>query len=253
MALTWIKQGDESAAMAKQAEAETVKRKQEQGKMFRFWLKEGEDVRMTFVDGALNHEGFLTPPRFYEHQMYLNGSWNNQFVCPEKTNPGSGDKCPLCEAGDRPAMVALFTVIDHREFKGKTDIVYRDTPKLLVAKSQTFELLNKIAMKRGGLAGCTFDVSRMGDKAASVGSMFDFVEKHDLDDLKKNLVRTYKDDKGVEKTVSVFVAADYEKEIIYRDAAELRAMGLGKPTTPSAAGGNAGNTPAGSGNYADQL
>lgn len=257
MALTWMKKGEDSVKLAQQAEAEAEKRKQEQGKMFRFWLKEGEDVRITFVDGALTSEGFLMPPRYYEHQLFLNGSWNNQYVCPEKTNPESGEKCPICEGGDRPSLVALFTVIDHREFKGKNDVVYRDTPKLLVAKAQTFELLNKIAVKRGGLAGCTFDVSRMGDKAASVGSMFDFVEKHDVDVLKKEFTRKVKDDKGKEtgEVASVFVPADYETEIVYRTADELRSLGFGKGGVggaPKAAGQQSGND-GGTTDYSNQL
>jgi hypothetical protein len=241
MALKWMKKGEDSVALAKQEELAAEKRKEEQGKMFRFWIKEGEDARITFVDGELSAEGFLMPPRYYEHNLFLNGSWGNIFVCPEKTNPESGDKCPICAGGDRPALVALFTIIDHREFKGKNDVLHRDTPKLLVAKSATFELLNKIALKRGGLAGCSFDVSRMGDKAASVGSMFDFIEKHeDLDALKKEFVRKVKDDKGKEtgEIVTVFKPADYETEIVYRTADELLSMGFGKGGLGGAPKGN---------------
>lgn len=230
MALTWMKKGKESAALAKQEALAQEQRKAEQGNMFRFWIKEGEDARITFVDGELNDEGHLVPPRYYEHNLYLNGKWGNIYVCPEKTNPESGDKCPICAGGDRPSLVSLFTIIDHREFPGKEGKVYRDTPKLLVAKSQSFELLNKIAIKRGGLAGCSFDVSRMGDKAAAIGSMFDFVEKHDVKELEKEFTRKVKDDKGNEtnKVETVFKPANYEQEIVYRSAAELTEMGFGK-------------------------
>jgi hypothetical protein len=229
MALQWLKKGADSAAIAKKEEAEAQKRKDETGKMWRFYLKEKEEASITFVDGGLSPEGFLLPPRFYEHNMYLNGSWNNLFVCPEKTNPESGEKCPLCESGDRPSMVALFTVIDHRTFQSKSDSTksFTNSPKLLAAKSITFELLNKIALKRGGLAGATFDVSRIGDKAASVGSMFDFTEKRDAEVLKKLFTKTVKDEKGQEKTVSVYEAANYENEIEYRTGDQLRELGFG--------------------------
>ena len=46
---------------------------------------------------------------------------------------------------NRPSLVALFTIIDHRQIQSTKDKtkVYKDTKKLLVAKTQTFELLNK--------------------------------------------------------------------------------------------------------------
>lgn len=244
MALAWMKKGADSAKIAQQEEAEHQKRKEEQGKMWRFFLKEGEDASITFVDGELSPEGFLLPPRYYEHNLYLNGSWNNYFVCPEKTNPESGMKCPICEGGDRPSMVALFTVIDHRVFTSKSDTskTHTNSPKLLVAKSITFELLNKIALKRGGLAGAKFDVSRIGDKAAAVGSAFDFTDKRPIEELQALYTKEVKDEKTKEvKKVSVFVTPNYEDEIIFRTPEELRALGFGKAPTgggisPAAAG-----------------
>lgn len=232
MAFTFLKTGAASAQMAKQAAVEQEQRKEGAGKLYRFWLKENEEARITFVDGELTAEGFLCPPRYYEHNLFLNGSWNNFFVCPEKTNPDSKDSCPLCESPDRPTLVALFTIIDHRQFtsvKDKTK-VFKNTKKLLVAKPQTFELLNKIAIKRGGLAGCTFDTSRVGDKSASVGSMFDFVEKKPIEELKALYVVEKIDPKTNQKVKVVnFTPADYEKEIVYRTGDDLRKLGLGKP------------------------
>lgn len=230
MAVSWIKKGADSAKIAKQEEVEHEKRKSEQGKMFRFWLVDKEEGSITFVDGALSPEGYLLPPRYYEHNLFLNGSWNNHFVCPEKTNPESGEKCPICESGHKPALVALFTIIDHRVVPSKKDAskTYTNEPKILAAKAITFELLNKIALKRGGLAGATFDVSRIGDKSAAVGSMFDFTEKRDPEVLKALFTKTYKDEKGQDKTETVFVPAAYEEEIAYRTGDELRALGFGK-------------------------
>lgn len=232
MAFSFLKKGAESAQLAQKAAAEAEQRKQEQGKLFRFWLKLNETARITFVDGDLSAEGFLLPSRYYEHNMYEGGRWNNFYVCPQKTNPQSNEKCPLCEGGDRPSLVALFTVIDHREYKGKNDKVYKDLKRLMVVKNQTFEILNKLAVKRGGLAGCTFDVSRIGDKAASVGSMFDFVEKRPIEELKKKYMVEVVDPKTNAKTKkTLFEPADYEFEITYRTGDELRKMGKGAPNT----------------------
>lgn len=241
----FLKTGSASAEMAKKQAVEAEQRKSEQGKLFRFWMKDGEEARITFVDGELSPEGFLLPPRYYEHNLFLNGQWNNFFVCPEKTNPESKDTCPICESPDRPSLVALFTIIDHREFTGSKDKtkVYKDTKKLLVAKPQTFELLNRLAIKRGGLATCTFDVSRVGDKAAAVGSLFDFVEKTDLKVLQTKYQREVTDPKtNVKSKQTYFTPAEYEKEITYRSGKELLDLGLGK------SGSNGGGTasPAGS-------
>lgn len=227
MAFKFLKTGAESAKMAQRAAAEAEQRRSEQGKMFRFWMKEKEEARITFVDGELNAEGFLTPPRYYEHNLFLNGTWNNFFVCPEKTNPEANDKCPICESGDRPSLVALFTVIDHRQIPSTKDKnkIWKDQQKLLVAKPQTFELLNKHALKRGGLAGVTFDASRVGDKSASVGSMFDFVEKHSVEELQKQYQVEKLDPKTNTKVkVSNFVPADYESEIVFRSGEALRKL-----------------------------
>jgi hypothetical protein len=231
MGLSFLKTGAESAALAKQEAAEAQKRKEETGKLWRFFLGDNEDAKITFVDGELGEEGYLNPPRFYEHTVFYNGKYEN-FICPEKTNPGAKDACPNCEAGDRASLVAVFTIIDHRTFQSKDKTkTYSNTRKLFVAKPQTFELLNKLAMKRGGLVGCTFDVSRAGDKAPAVGSMFDFVEKHDIVSL-QTMFMVEKTDPKTNKvtTVTNFLAADYENELIYRTGDELRKLGLGKPS-----------------------
>lgn len=243
MAISWMKKGEASAQLAKQQEAEAEKAKSEQGKMFRFWLKDKESAQITFVDGALSADGFLLPPRFWEHNLNLNGTWNNYYVCPDKSDPQGGHKCPICEGGDKPSLISLFTIIDHRTFPGKNDKKYVNTRKLLAVKPITFELLNKAALKRGGLAGCTFEVSRIGDKAASVGSVFDFEKKEeDLDVLRQKYTITVKDDKGNEVVKTNFEPADYEQEIVYRTEEELRNLGFGKPPSMSGMGGSTGGS-----------
>ena len=94
--------------------------------------------------------------------------------------------------------------------------------KLFIAKRQTMQLLTKIALKREGLAGCTFDVSRIGDKSAGVGSQFDFVEKHE--DY-ESIASKY----GLK--LEEVQPAVYETEIRYLTPEELIALGLGKAHT----------------------
>lgn len=253
MAVSFMKTGAASAQLAKNAAAEQEQRRREQGKMFRFWLKDKEEARITFVDGDLSAEGFLLPPRYYEHNLFLHGTWNNFYACPEKTNPDAKDKCPICGGDDRPALVALFTIIDHRQIpsRDKTKI-WKDTKKLLVCKPQTFEILNMIAIKRGGLACATFDVSRVGDRAAAVGSMFDFIEKKPLAALQALYMVERKDPKtNALVKVTNFTPADYEAEVTNLTGDELRKLGLGKEDTSGvgAVSATAGPAP----DYSEQL
>jgi hypothetical protein len=256
MAVSWMKQGAASADLAKQEEAAQELRKSQQGKLYRWFLKDKEDAALTFVDGDLSPEGFLLPPRFYEHMVKVAGQWQTH-VCPEQTNPGSGQKCPICEQGEKASLVAVLTVIDHRSFKGKDDKVYANQRRLFVCKGQTFELLNKLAIKRGGLAGCRFDVSRNGDKAPAVGNLFDFTDKQDIELLKAKYTRTYEDKDGNKHTVCDFEPANYEEEIIFRDEMELRKMGFGKGNATGGMSGFSGSAPGGNAgskvDYSDQL
>lgn len=232
MSISWMKKGADSVAVQKKDEQEYEARKAEQGKMWRFWLKDKAEAQITFVDGDLSKEGFLLPPRFYEHSLMINGQLVN-IVCPEKTQPDGGEemKCPLCEGGDRSSLVAVFTIIDHRTVPSKDgQKMYKDVKRLLVVKGNTFEQLNKIAIKRGGLACARFDVARVGEKAPAVGSMFDFCEKKPLAELQAMYMDEIVDPKTNKKvTTTRFVAADYENEIVFRSGAELRKLGYGKP------------------------
>jgi hypothetical protein len=240
--ISWMKKGAESVAAVKQDAVEYEARKLEIGKMWRFFLRWKGDpkvksesdwkAQITFVDGDLSPEGFLLPPRFYEHGLMLNGQVSN-IVCPEKTNPSGGEdmKCPLCEGGDRPMLVAVFTIIDHRMQSSKDGTKhYKDTKRLLVVKSNTFEQLNMMAIKRGGLAGCKFDVMRVGEKAANVGDVFDFCDKKPVAELQAMYMDEVVDPKTNAKSmVTRFKPADYENEIVFRSGKELRAAGFGKP------------------------
>lgn len=229
---SWMATGEASATAAQQYEADVARRKEEQGKAFRFWLEEGEqNVMITFVDGNLVQTAagmVLLPPRYFEHNLKLNGRWGNHFVCPEKTVPGQGYKCPICEAGDRPSLVALFTIIDHRTFTGKENKVYKDTVKLFVANAQAFEQLNMLAQKVGGLAGSRWSVSRAGDKSPRTGNSFFPEGKKPVEELTKEFMYEQVDPKTNHKTwMTKFAPLDYESEIIFRTDEQLRQLGLG--------------------------
>lgn len=245
--MNWMAQGDQSAQMAQRNAQEMAAREAERGKMKRFFITDpGKEARITFIDGALGPQGFLTPPRYYEHNLQINGKWGHTYVCPEKTLPGAGHKCPICAGGDSPYLASLFTIMDHREFTGQDGKVYKDQPRLLVAKPQTFEVLNKIAMKIGGLACQTFDVSRTSKKAASIGDVFIPIQKSDLNALMHAYKFEVKDEKtGQSAWYTKFAPANYEEEITFRTPDELIKLGLGKPHGISGSVGPIGVAPGG--------
>lgn len=213
--LSFIKRGKEASTTMAQEEAKAEMRSK--NKVFRFWMPKDTDAQITFLDGDLDGDQLLDVPFYHEHQVNMNGSWDNHFICTQDTEP-----CPICEGGLSPSYVGIFTVIDHSEYKSKKDgKLHKDNVKLLVAKRDTIKLLQKIAIKRGGLRGCRFDVSRTGDKSPSVGSAFDFTEKLTEAQLQKQ----YPDK---------FQPVNYEEYLasIYSEAKELRKLGFGSTNTP---------------------
>lgn len=182
-------------------------------RMFRFWMNQGEERKITFLDGELDDNGLLDILSYKEHGLKVNGRFT-QFVCLEDIT----GVCPICESGDRASLVGVFTVIDHTPYqiqKGeKAGQVVKDQRKLFVAKRGTLKILQKTAQKRDGLAGCTFDVNRTGDKSPQVGDMFEFIEKRSLPEL----VKAYGE---------AAQPADYQKEVPYHPAEELIKLGIG--------------------------
>lgn len=205
----------------------------------RFWLPQDKDSRITFLDGDLDEEtGLLDVMCYYEHNVYLNGNWRNWFVCIEDEEP-----CPLCQEMDMGnkqvtrSLVFPFTIIDHDVWTDRNGNTHQDEKRLFVAKRDTFKRLSKMASKRGGLTGVTFDVSRVGERSPAVGSDFDFVEQQSI----KKVAKKY----GLNK--SDLVPATYDDEIIYKSASELRKFGFGRGTVTVGSVNTAPAVPAGGG------
>lgn len=225
--LSFMKKGEAAKVAFAQEEAKAEMAKSAQNRLWRFRMKPETDTKITFLDGNLDESGMLDIGMFYEHTVQLNGEWKS-FVCTED----SEGVCPLCEQDRKTrSFVGILTVIDHSEHKIKSGPnagkVISNTKRLFVAKKETIKVLTKIAVKRGGLTGCTFDVSRGGEKTPAVGSQFDFTEKNSLEDIASALDLKLED----------VMPADYEKEITYYTAEQLSEMGVGKkPAGPGFSG-----------------
>jgi len=201
----WLKKGAEGHAEIVNADAKQAEAAKNAN--IRHWMKPGTERRVTFLDGDLGDDGLIEVNMYYEHNLYLAGTWTNWFVC-----VGEEEPCPICEGGDNPALVGAFTIIDHSKWTDKNGKEYKNQLRLLVAKRQTIKKLQTQAVKRGGLAGVTFDISRTDGNEANVGDVFDFVGKSDLVALFEKFGH------------SVF---DYTKIIEYKTGKELRQMGFG--------------------------
>lgn len=225
--LSFIKRGKAAQAVADQEEKKAEMRSK--NNIFRFYLPKDANSSITFLDGNLV-DGVLDIPFYHEHQLNMNGSWKNWFICTQDEEP-----CPICEGGNNSAYVGIMTVIDHSEYTNKNNMVVKDTLKLFVAKRDTIKLLQKYAVKRGGLRGCTFDVTRTGDKSASVGSAFDFTEKL----TEAELTAKYKPAKNGDVDRSKPV--NYEDYLagLYQPASELRKLGFGSSAGPVGSEGGA--------------
>jgi hypothetical protein len=220
----FMKKGKEGEVLTKQADAEVERRRSSGGNtIFRYWMPDGAEQRITFLDGELSEAGLLDVPRYWEHNLQINGSWKNWFPCTKDEEP-----CPLCEI-KAPSLVYAFTIIDHREWEDKTGKTHQHERKLYICKGDTYKRLSKLAAKRDGMTGITFDVSRIGDKAENVGNDFDFVEKLSL----KKLAKKYGMEKdGATENNKVCQPYDYDEVIKYCTAEELREMGLGSGDAP---------------------
>lgn len=228
----FLKTGAAAQAAVKAEEAKAQAYKEQHGRLWRFFMKEGESRTLTFLDGTLNEDGLLDVPMVFEHTVMHAGKWEN-FVCTEEHEP-----CPLCAEGDRHTLVGLFTIIDHTEHtiqKGPNQgKMVKNQRRLFVAKRTTLKQLQKLSEKRGGMAGCTFEVSRTGDKSPAVGDMFDFQQQNTADELHEYFGN---DDEGN----PIAVPADYAHEIIYRTADQLIELGVGKSVTAISSGKTPGN------------
>lgn len=216
MALKFLQKGKAAHTALAKEDAAAEARKKAAG-IRRYWIPDSAEGKITFLDGDLGDEGLIDVVTFWEHQLKINGNWRNWFPCTQVTEP-----CPICEGGDNASLVAVFTVLDHGKWTDKQGVTHENERRLFVCKRETLKRLQKIAAKRGGLKGCTFDVSRVGEKSAGVGDTFDFTEKRTPAQIAKAYNLKLED-------VAPF---DYEEAFTYHTADQLRELGFGTGTAP---------------------
>lgn len=229
--LSFIKRGEAAKATMAQEEYKAEQRQSKAG-FRRFWIPNDAETEITFLDGALV-DGILDIPYLYEHSLYLNGSWDNHFICTQDSEP-----CPICEGGANASYVGVLTVIDHSEYTSKKDgKLYKDQRRPYYVKKESIKQLQQLAAKCGGtLAGQRFSVSRSGNMSPSVGNTFFPLKKYTPAEIAAEFGKD-------------MVVIDYNKMLAdqYLPAVELRKLGFGSGSGPigsekgAAAGGNFDN------------
>lgn len=189
MSVTFLTKGKSSnAELDKEIAREKLRQdeydKKKENSVYRFWMPKDTEKEITFLDGVVAPDGSFNFHSYYEHNIQMNGSWKNWFVClaQEEQQP-----CPLCEAGDTARFVGVFSVIDHSEWTDKKGVKHKDELKLYVAKLTTLKLLRKWATKKNGLVGWRVEVSRSDkDNSPAIGDSFEFLKRFKLSSVLKN-------------------------------------------------------------------
>lgn len=168
--------------------------------VYRFWMPVEGESKIVFLDDD--------PVIIEEHQLKINGNWNNFFTCLKMFD----ERCPICKQKDNPSTVGYYTIIDRTVWSDKKGIVHKNERKLFGAKTKTLRKLRRLSNDNNGLVGCEFKVNRDGRDDPSVGSEFTLIKKHDIEFLKS---------KGLETD-----AFDYDVILAPKSEDELEDAGL---------------------------
>jgi len=137
----------------------------------RFYLKPKEEKEVVFETDD--------PLCFWEHQLYLEGSWFNYFTCKK----ASADGCEICNGGDKPSYVGVYIVRNLTGFKTKKGQGGIGRRELFVGKRKTLRQIQKFKDRRGTLVGKKFAVSRADDNSPNCGDTFDYLDDVELSTL----------------------------------------------------------------------
>jgi hypothetical protein len=138
----------------------------------RFWLRPGTSGRLVILDT----DWVIAPFGVNEHHFYLDGSWRNWFTCSTEF----GYDCAFCDYGSDPEFVSYITIGNLREWTDGKGVKHRFGRELFPIRKKAMPILGSQAIKRDGLTGAIYEITRGTDKDLSTGSQFDFEEKVDI-------------------------------------------------------------------------
>lgn len=214
-----MEEEQQRAAARKEAQA------QMSGMPFRFYCPPGESREVVVVD--------VEPDFFrYEHNLKntQSGKWDIFTACiNEHAN------CPVCKQAERPPYFAMYlTIIDLEPYTNREGIEVPWSKKLLVVKPQQQKKLMRIYEREGSLRGVVLQMTRDGEKDASIGNDIEVVEVMSEDDL-LTYETVYTDKNGKEHDVIGHEPFDYDELFPAPTEESLRAIVGGAPEPGSRA------------------
>lgn len=143
----------------------------------RFFLKEGAEAIIAFVDGDNTPEEAIG--NFREHQYTaLDGSYTNYASC-----VGAG-ACALCEKGLAAYDAWPFTVVQLRaSFQTKEGNAIPIGRKLLLSKKEAVQKILRYVGQKQGLVGSVWAVYRTSKTAYTIGDDWQFLYKVGTDGM----------------------------------------------------------------------
>lgn len=171
--------------------AEQVKERQDKqresggGRVFRFYVKEGESKEIIILDEK---------PDFFmwEHNYKEGGHYGNHAGCCKEW-----ETCPACEEyPDSNSYFGMYlSCIDLTQYTDKQGNEVEFTRKLLVVKPSQHKKFSRLYERHGTLRGMVLEMSRDGKKDAGIGNDIQFQEFIDEDDLAE-YIREWEDKDG---------------------------------------------------------
>lgn len=203
----WYQKGKAGKKRAEELDREAKARRDAQGPR-RFWLEYDSSAKATFLD---------TPSFFLlEHNLKIGNSFYNYFTCVQDM-----DTCPLCEAGENPSYILVGTVINHKKWTDKKDVVHQHEKQLFVAKGKAREhLLKQIERREDDLSFCIYELSRGSSSTeCATGEDFEYLKRISKTNLAKvpGVIPEGKDE-------SYLTPFDYEKIFAPKSMKELRKL-----------------------------
>lgn len=222
--------GSEGLARAKQEEANQTARR-EASKLnaempFRFFCPVGETRQIVVIDDKPEELFFR-----YEHNLQDKHSkrWSVFCACIEEHA-----NCPVCKAETRPPYFGMFlTILDLTPYESEKHGTIEWSKKLMVVKTAQQKKIIRLAEKHGGsLRGMILNMTRDGDKDASIGNDIEFEDFMNEDELEEFVTEfEYKDAQGKKRKKEVigYEPFDYEELFPMPTEQQLRAIVGGRP------------------------
>lgn len=199
-------------------EAQREASKNMMGAPFRFFCPVGESREIVIVDEE--------PDFFrYEHNLKNNrsGRWDIFTACiNENAN------CPVCKNAERPSYFAMYlTIIDLTPYETRDGDQVPWSKKLLVVKSAQQKKIVRLYERHKSLRGMILQMTRDGEKDASIGNDIEFVEFMSEEDL-ETYESEYTDQNGKVHEVLGMEVFDYDELFPEPTEQSLRAIVGGK-------------------------